>query len=97
MPWGQPSDNGSRFSGGSAYTPAEWDQLLLDIENCHPTTGTEQYKELWREFIRTMNTEVPIIPVYSNNYYDLYSSDLENLNTNALWSWPKAIRDANWK
>lgn len=97
MPWGQPSDNGSRFSGGSSYAPVEWDQILLDIENCHPITGADQYKELWREFIRTMNTEVPIIPVYSNNYYDLYSSDLENFDTNALWTWTKAIRDANWK
>jgi len=97
MPWGQPSDNGSRFSGGISYTPAEWDQLLLDIENSHPITGVAQYKELWREFIRTMNTEVPIIPVYSNNYHDLFSSDLENFNTNALWGWSKAIRNANWK
>jgi ABC-type transport system substrate-binding protein len=97
MDWGQPSDNGSRFSGGSTYTPAEWDQLLLDIENSHPLTGIDSYKELWREFVRTMNIEVPIIPVYSNNYHDLYSADLENFNTNALWAWPRAILDANWK
>lgn len=97
MEWGQPSDNGSRFSGGLSYTPAEWDQLLLDIENAHPITGADTYKTLWREFIRTMNREVPIIPVYSNNYHDLYSADLENFTTNALWPWPKAIRNANWK
>ena len=97
MPWGQPSDNGSRFSGGSAYTTAEWDQLMQDIENCHPITGADQYKELWREFITAFNAEVPIIPVYSNNYHDLYTANLENFNTNALWPWSKAIRDANWK
>lgn len=97
MEWGQPSDNGSRFAGGSSYTPAEWDQLLLDIENCHPVTGAEEYRETWREFVKTMNKEVPIIPVYSNNYHDLYSSDLDNFNTNALWGWPRAILDANWK
>jgi ABC-type transport system substrate-binding protein len=97
MPWGQPSDNGSRFSGGSSYTPAEWDQLLLDIENSHPIEGVDQYKELWRQFVVAMNAEVPIIPVYSNNYHDLYNSDLENFNTNALWAWPRAILDANWK
>jgi ABC-type transport system substrate-binding protein len=97
LEWGQPSDNGSRFTGGSTYTTEEWDQLLLDIENSHPITGAESYKKLWREFIRTMNAEVPIIPVYSNNYHDLYSSDLENFTTNALWAWPRAILDANWK
>jgi ABC-type transport system substrate-binding protein len=97
MEWGQPSDNGPRFTGGSTYTTAEWDQLLLNIENSHPITGAAEYKELWREFVRTMNIEVPIIPVYSNNYHDLYSSDIENFNTNALWAWPRAILDANWK
>lgn len=97
LEWGQPSDNGSRFTGGSTYTLEEWDQLLLDIENCHPIDGVNEYKELWREFVRTFNKEVPIIPVYSNNYHDLYSADLENFNTNALWPWPRAILDANWK
>jgi ABC-type transport system substrate-binding protein len=97
LEWGQPSDNGSRFSGGSTYTAEEWDKLLMDIENSHPITGADEYKELWREFVRTMNKEVPIIPVYSNNYHDLYSADLENFNTNALWAWPRAILDANWK
>lgn len=97
LDWGQPSDNGSRFTGGSTYTAEEWDQLLLDIENCHPVTGADQYQELWRQFIVTMNDEVPIIPVYSNNYHDLYTADLENLRTNALWPWSRAILDANWK
>jgi len=97
MPWGQPSDNGSRFSGGSSYTPDKWDALLVSIENCHPITGTDEYRELWREWILTMNKEVPIIPVYSNKYHDIYSADIENFDTNALWAWPRSILDANWK
>jgi ABC-type transport system substrate-binding protein len=97
LDWGQPSNNGPRFTGGSRYTAAEWDQLLLDIENAHPITGADEYRENWREFVSTFNAEMPIIPVYSNNYHDLYSSDLENFNTNALWAWPRAILDANWK
>lgn len=97
LPWGQPSDNGPRFSGGSSYTPEEWDQLMLDIENSHPITGIEEYKANWRKYVETFNKELPIIPVYSNNYHDLYSSDLENFTTNALWAWPRAILDANWK
>ncbi|MBI9010912.1 MAG: hypothetical protein JEZ08_01680 [Clostridiales bacterium] len=95
--WGQPSDNGSRFSGGSSYTPDEWDQLLLDIENCHPVTGNDKYKRLWREYIKACNEEVPVLPVYSNNYHDIYNADLENFETHALWSWPRAVLDANWK
>lgn len=97
MPWGDPSDNGPRFSGGSSYTPEEWDALLRKIESCHPVTGKDEYRKLWREFVTVMNKEIPIIPVYSNNYHDLYSADLQNFKTNPLWPWPKAILDAYWK
>jgi len=97
MPWGQPSNNGPRFAGGNSYSVEEWDQLLDNIENCHPITGSDEYRELWREFIRTVNAEVPVIPVYSNNYHDLYVSTLQNFNTNALWPWSRAILDANWE
>ena len=96
LPWGQPSDNGSRFSGGSLMTSTEWDQLLQDIENAHPVTGADEYRTNWREFITIMNQEVAIVPVYSNNYHDLYNADVENFTTNALWGWTSAIVDANW-
>lgn len=97
LDWGSPSDNGPRFTGGSSLTPEEWEQLLTDIENNHPVDGVEQYKMMFREYIKVMNKEVPIIPVYSNNYHDLYTVDLANLNTNALWTWPRAVLEANWK
>lgn len=95
--WGTGSENGPRFSGGSSYTPEEWDQLLLDIENAHPVTGADEYRENFRKYVTVMNEELPIIPVYSNNYHDLYTADLENFYTNALWDWTSAIVEANWK
>ncbi len=97
MPWGQPSNNGPRFTGGNTYTETEWLQLMDDIENAHPITGADEYRENWRKYVSTFNAEVPIIPVYSNNYHDLYTADIENFNTNALWPWARAILDANWK
>lgn len=97
MPWGQSSNNGPRFTGGNTYTEAEWLQLMEDIENTHPITGADEYRTFWRQYVSAFNKEVPIIPIYSNNYHDLYTSDLENFNTNALWDWTRAILDANWK
>jgi ABC-type transport system substrate-binding protein len=97
LEWGNPSDNGPRFSGGSSFTPEEWDQLLMDIENAHPVTGGDEYREMFRTYVEVMNFELPIIPVYSNNYHDLYNANLENFNTNSLWGWADAIQDANWK
>ncbi|MBU0936235.1 MAG: ABC transporter substrate-binding protein [Spirochaetes bacterium] len=97
LPWGQPSLNGPRFSGGGSITAAQWDKLLVDIESAHPVTGKNDYRRMFREYVKVMNQELPIIPVYSNNYFDLYSADLVNFNTNALWGWAQAILDANWK
>lgn len=97
LDWGSPSDNGPRFTGGSSLTTEEWDQLLSDIESNHPVDGADQYREMWREYIKVMNKEVAIIPVYSNNYHDLYTADLENYDPSALWTWSRAILDANWK
>ncbi len=97
LPWGQPSDNGPRFTGGTKYTPEEWDAFLTKIEDASPIDGKDEYRANWREFVKTFNEEMPIIPVYSNNYHDLYVADLENFNTNAVWPWSRAILDANWK
>ncbi len=96
MPWGQPSDNGSRFTGGSAMTAEDWDALLVKIENAHPVTGADQYRTDWRQVVEVFNSQVPIVPVYSNNYHDLYTAKVENFTTNALWGWAMAITDATW-
>ncbi len=95
--WGKASPNNIRFTGGSSFTPEEWDQLLTDIQNCDPVNGKDQYRDLWRQYIVAMNKEVPMIPVYSNNYHDFYVNTLENFNTNALWPWERAVLEANWK
>lgn len=97
LPWGQTSSNGPRFKGGSSYTPEEWDKLLHSIAVCDPVNGAEDYKKLWREYVKTFNKEMPIIPVYSNHYHDLYNPNLENFNTKALWPWSRAILEAYWK
>lgn len=95
--WGFASDNAPRFTGGSTYTTKEWDQLLTDIENCNPVTGKDDYKTLWRKYVEVMNKELAVIPVYSNNYHDLYNDQLKNMNTNALWGWTRAVVDAYWE
>lgn len=96
MEWGIRSPNAPRFTGGNSMTTEEWDKLLIDIESLHPVDGREEYRTKWRQFVKVFNEELPIVPVYSNHYHDLYNKDLKNFKTNALWDWPKAILDAYW-
>lgn len=95
--WGVASDNGPRFTGGNTYTPEEWDALLKSIEDCNPLTDRDKYRANWRKYVETFNKEVPIIPVYANNYHDIYVNTLENFETNAIWTWTKGVLYANWK
>ncbi len=90
LPFGQgSSSNSARYSG--------YDDLLTDIRSSNPTTeeGTISYKTKWREWIKILNQELPLLPLYSNNYYDAYTNKLVNFKTNALYQWPYAIIEAS--
>lgn len=54
----------------------------------------EDFKALWQEFILLTNDEVPLIPLYTNIYTDLYNRRLKNLNTSSLYTWYDAILEA---
>lgn len=85
-PFGQgTSRNSARFASDP--------ELLDSIRFANPSTeeGMKQYKDNWRKWIVSVNEELPLLPLYSNNYFDAYTNKLEDFNTNALWQWPYAI------
>ncbi|MBE5744831.1 MAG: hypothetical protein E7355_01695 [Clostridiales bacterium] len=60
-------------------------------------TATDVYNEWWRLFIQRWNLLVPEVPLYSNQYYDVYNAKIENLQTNPYWSVTDAIVGARVK
>ncbi|MBQ7923761.1 MAG: hypothetical protein IJ329_00485 [Clostridia bacterium] len=54
-------------------------------------TATDVYNEWWRLFIRRWNLLVPEVPLYSNQYYDVYNAKIDELKTNPYWSVTDAI------
>ncbi len=90
------------FGKGSSSNTTRYvaDEKLLDeIRFSNPSTeeGTANYKAKWRKWIVEVNEELPLLPLYSNNYYDAYTNKVENFETNALWQWPFAIIKADFK
>ena len=71
------------------------------VYNCAPTdkftTAEAAYNEWWRLFIQRWNLLVPEVPLYSNQYYDVYNAKIENLKTNPYWSVTDAIVGAKVK
>ena len=65
------------------------------VYNVTPTnafpSATDAYHEWWRLFIQRWNLLVPEVPLYSNQYYDVYNAKIDRLETNPYWSVTDAI------
>ena len=55
------------------------------------TTPKSAYDEWWRLFIQRWNLLVPEIPLYSNQYYDVYNAKIDGLKTGPFWGVTDAI------
>ena len=71
------------------------------VYNCTPagdyTTEEEVYNQWWKLFIQRYNYMALEVPLYSNQYYDLYNAKLENFVTSPYWGAASAIVGASVK
>lgn len=95
------SDNlvpyGTGSSGNVArYTNDKNDELLNTMRFANPATeeGKAEYQAAYYEWVKLMNVEMPLLPLYANDYHDLYNAKVQNFETNPLWQWPEAIIEA---
>lgn len=54
-------------------------------------TAEDVYNAWWKLYIQRWNYLVPEVPLYSNEYYDLYNAKLENFETSPYWGVADAI------
>lgn len=60
-------------------------------------TSTDVYNEWWKLYIQRWNYLVPEVPLYSNQYFDLYNAKIENFVTTPYWGPADAIVAAKVK
>ena len=82
---GNGKDNDSR------YKNFEVDKLF---EEAKSITDIEQAKPYYRRILKILNEEAVTIPVYVNNYFDLYNKKLKNFSSRDGYGWAKALRNA---
>ena len=95
------SDNIVPFGEGTStnyirFKDAKNDELILAMRAADPTTdeGRAEYQKLYREWVQLMNEELPVIPMYSNEYYDGYDQvKLPGFKTGTMYGWDHAIVD----
>lgn len=60
------------------------------VYNCTPCDGYDTaeacYNQWWKLYIQRWNYLAPTVPLYSNQYFDLYNAKLENFVTSPYWS-----------
>jgi len=68
------------------------DELVVAMRRVSPG-DTATYLALWREYQQRWNKLIPNVPLYSNQYYDVYDAELKGVETTPFWSWAAAIND----
>ena len=65
----------------------------VDVPANHPKykNADDVYNEWWKLYIQRWNYLMPEIPLYSNQYFDLYSTKLDNFVTSPYWSSADAV------
>lgn len=54
---------------------------------------TEQFLAYWREYQLRWNKLIPSVPLYSNQYYDVFDTNLKGVETTPFWNWAAQIVD----
>ncbi len=73
---------------------------MANVYNCDPAgeyeTAEEVYAAWWRLYLQRWNYLLPEVPLYSNEYYDLYNAEIKGVEehqTNPYWPPARALID----
>lgn len=69
----------------------ELDKLMADALK---EMDSEKAVEKWKAAMVRINEDCAVIPVYGNTYFDIYNKKVKNMNTSALYTWVKGLKDA---
>ena len=70
-------------------------QLAVDMRRTEPG-ATFEYVQKWIRFQERFNKVLPVIPIYSNIYYDFYTQYLQNYRVAAHVTWSQAVLEASF-
>jgi peptide/nickel transport system substrate-binding protein len=68
------------------------DELTVAMRLTEPGDRVS-YIALWREYQLRWNKLMPNVPLYSNQYYDVYNNRVKGVATTPFWNWSIAVID----
>lgn len=66
------------------------DELTKALREVTPG-DQDTYLGLWREYQLRWNKLIPNVPLYSNQYYDVFDANLKNVETTPFWNWAAQV------
>jgi ABC-type transport system substrate-binding protein len=84
-------DEFQNHQNNSGLRDTELEALALDLRRTPPGAYLE-YTKKWLTFQRAFNEKLPMLPLYSNIYFDFFTSKLQNYHPDSeLYDWPVAL------
>lgn len=72
------------------------DELTVALRTVEPG-DTVNYLKLWKEYQLRINKLIPNVPLYSNQYFDVFNGKIKGLDTTPFWDWTAAIVDVTFE
>ncbi|MDO5028440.1 MAG: ABC transporter substrate-binding protein [Bacillota bacterium] len=96
--FGSPHDNfysyhSSQIDVGDNMNRVNDPELDKILEDARYVSGddTEAWLDGWLKFNLWFNENLPNLPLYANEYYDIYTNRVKNVNTTPMWDWANII------
>lgn len=70
----------------------EFDRLTKELRQIDPE-DKEKYAAVWLEYQIEWNKYLPMVPLYSNQYFDIFGSKVKNVETTPVYSIGRAAID----
>ena len=80
---------------GKEYTLGLDFLSMAMVYNCEPAgafdTEEKVYNQWWKLYIQRWNKVLPELPLYSNQYYDIYAAKIDQFKTSPYWGTEEAV------
>lgn len=86
------SDYFGTWQNALGVNDPKFDELIETMRTLDPEQKDE-YVEAWFTYQKYWNEQLPQLPIYSNEYFDIFNKRVKNLKTTPFYSWERAIID----
>jgi len=84
------SDFLGTWMNSAGVNDAELDRAIMAMRLTEPGEN-ETYANHWFDYVVRWNEILPMVPLYSNEYFNLFNSAVKAVNTTPFWDWYHVI------